>query len=273
MWRFDIKGSNTGAWSGKILFKSNPGIDSSTSRKIFYPPDVSLETENKIVNGHPTVSNYEMVYFATGDREHPKNIDLVDRLYAVKDRNPDQPVTESADQLVDVTQDLLQEPGTSLDTLHTLMSNLKDLNGWFIRLDQNSGEKSLSSPVIFFGAVYYTTFTPTPAEGGNPETDPCYVGEGKGRIYVVDYFSGNAVFNFDTHNDLTAYDPQLKTNRLYDLRRNDRVEAGNITGILSEPIITFIQGIAVGYAGVSAGIEKITLPSTKSLVPIYWYSK
>jgi hypothetical protein len=99
------------------------------------------------------------------------------------------------------------------------------------------------------------------------------VGEGQGRIYVVDYFSGNAVFNFDTHNDLTAYDPQLKTNRLYDLRRNDRVEAGNITGILSEPIITFIQGIAVGYAGVSAGIEKITLPSTKSLVPIYWYSK
>ncbi len=273
MWRFDVKGSNSGNWSGKILFKSNPGIDSSTGRKIFYSPDVSLETENKVVSGLPTTSNYEMVYFGTGDREHPKNTNVVDRLYAIKDRNPDQPVTESADQIVDVTQDLLQEPGTSLDTFNAIMSNLKNLNGWFIKLNQNSGEKSLSSPVIFFGVVYYTTFTPTSTDS-NPVDDPCYVGEGQGRVYVVDYFSGNAVFDFDITNDVTAYDPQLNTNRLYNLRRNDRVENNpNITGILSEPIITFIHGIAVGYAGVSAGIQKITLPNTKSFVPIYWYSK
>ena len=45
MWRFNIKDSNPSNWSGKIIFKSNPGKDGTTGRKIFYPPDVSLEKD------------------------------------------------------------------------------------------------------------------------------------------------------------------------------------------------------------------------------------
>ena len=183
-------------------------------------------------------------------------------------------MTESEDQLVDVTEDLLQEPGTPLDTLKAIREQLKQLNGWFIKLDQNAGEKSLSSPVIFYGIVYYTTFTPT-SETSNPEDDPCYVGEGKGRLYVVEFNTGNAVFDFDPSNNVTALDPELGKQRLYDLRRNDRIDdgGGKITGILSDPIITFIQGTAVGYTGVSAGIKQVTLVTPKSLVPIYWFLK
>jgi type IV pilus assembly protein PilY1 len=292
LWRFDIKSSNPGSWSGKILFKSNPGRDASTGRKIFYPPDVSLENEVATVAGQSKVEDYEMVYFSTGDREHPKYTSVVDRLYAVKDRNyPDNPsqpvVTEDASLLVDVTQDLLQEPGTPVSTLQTIRSQLISLNGWFIKLDQNSGEKSLSSAVLFGGVVYYTTFTPT-SSGTDPETDPCYVGEGWGRVYMVDRNSGEAVFNTVGSNDVTGYDPELKMDRLYDIRRDDRIdtgikinrdgttsgtEHGDTGGIPSEPIITFIQGIAVGYVGKSAGVEQIILPTTKSLVPIYWYLK
>ena len=274
MWRFNIKGSNPGSWSGKIIFQSNPGRDASTGRKIFYPPDVTLETEVITVDGNPTNRDYEMLYFGTGDREHPKNTTIVDRLYAIKDRDPTTPLTESADQLVDVTEDLLQEPGTPLDTLKSIREQLKQLNGWFIKLNQNDGEKSLSSPVIFYGIVYYTTFTPT-SETSNPEDDPCYVGEGKGRLYVVEYNTGNAIFDFDPSNNVTALDPELSKQRLYNLRRNDRIDdgGGKITGILSDPIITFIQGTAVGYTGVSAGIKPVTLITPKSLVPIYWFLK
>ena len=109
----------------------------------------------------------------------------------------------------------------------------------------------------------------------NPEDDPCYVGEGKGRLYLVEQNTGNAVYNFDQSNDVTITDPELGMQRLYDKRRSDRVDdgGGKITGILSEPIVTFIQGTTVGYAGVSAGIKKVKMIFPKSLVPIYWFLK
>jgi type IV pilus assembly protein PilY1 len=55
LWRFDIGNPDTSKWTGKILFDSNPG--ESLKRKVFYPPDVSLE------KGH-----YEMIFFGTGDQ-------------------------------------------------------------------------------------------------------------------------------------------------------------------------------------------------------------
>jgi type IV pilus assembly protein PilY1 len=270
MWRFDIT-ADVGSSTGKIVFKSNPGRDGSAGRKIFYAPDVSLEREVVTISGIPTAIDYEMLYFGTGDREHPNDISVVNRLYAIKDRNPSTPLTEDANVTVDVTEDLLQEPTTSAADLKTIRENLKKLNGWFIKLDQYSGEKSLSSAVIFFGVVYYTTFTPN-TEGGDPSADPCYVGEGKGRLYSVDWATGNAVFDNYTDNNVTAQDPETGQNRLYYLRRRDREGAGGV-GIPSNPIITFIEGQTVGYVGISDGIQQITLKTGKSLVPIYWYLK
>ncbi len=270
MWRFNIT-PNVASSTGKILFKSNPGRDASVGRKIFYAPDVSLEKEVRTVSGIPRHMDYEMVYFATGDREHPNNVSVVNRLYAIKDRDPDTPLTEGTDMIVDVTEDLLQEPTTTVADLRLIRDQLKELNGWFIKLNQFSGEKSLSSSVVFYGVVYYTTFTPNTA-GGDPSTDPCYVGEGKGRLYTVDWFTGNAVFDNDPGNNITARDPELGQDRMYSLRRNDRIGDGG-TGIPSNPIITFIQGQSVGYVGISDGIKPITLKTGKSLIPIYWYLK
>jgi type IV pilus assembly protein PilY1 len=93
IWRFDIGDPDPTKWTGKIVFKCNPG--SNDRRKIFYPPEVSLE-----------VGNYEMVFFGTGDREHPKGTNILNRLYAIKDKNPSTPQNES--DLVNVTSTLLQ---------------------------------------------------------------------------------------------------------------------------------------------------------------------
>ena len=70
-------------WTGKILFDSSAGL--TKKRKIFYPPDVTLETG---VDGSGNVVDYEMIFLGTGDREHPKEPTVVDRLYGVKDFNP-----------------------------------------------------------------------------------------------------------------------------------------------------------------------------------------
>ena len=70
IWRFDIGGSDTNAWSGKVFFNAS----TNGKRKIFYPPDVTLE------------KGYEMVFFGTGDREHPNETSVINRFYAVKDK-------------------------------------------------------------------------------------------------------------------------------------------------------------------------------------------
>jgi type IV pilus assembly protein PilY1 len=239
IWRFDIGNPDVNTWTAKMIFKSN--TLSGDQRKIFYPPDVTLEKDS---------GNYEMLFFATGDREHPKAMTNVNRLYAVKDKNPAAVLTET--DLLDVTLDLLQDPNTSEADKTAIMNSLGTKSGWFIILNENVGEKSLSSPVVFYGIVYYTSFTPS----SGSESDICFVGEGTGRMYALKYKSGNAAFNLDGSLDGRV-------------TRSDRVALIG-TGIPSGVIITFIGGTATAYVGVGGGVYRPPLPTTKSLIPMNW---
>jgi type IV pilus assembly protein PilY1 len=249
IWRFDIGdlnkdgSSEAGEWTAKIIFNSNTGGE---KRKIFYPPDVTLEKDS---------GDYEMLFFGTGDREHPKGSTNIDRLYAVKDKNPSSPLTET--NLVDVTQDLLQDANASAADKTVVFNSLATKDGWFIKLDQNLGEKCLSSPVVYYGVVYYTSFAPTFGSEG----DPCFVGEGTGRLYALRYKSGDAAFNLDGLGTIDT------------LTRSDR-SATIGTGIPSGVIITFIEGKTVAYVGVGGpGGPRVPRPkllSDKSVVPVTW---
>jgi type IV pilus assembly protein PilY1 len=243
MWRFDIGNPNPALWTVKVVFNSNTG---SEKRKIFYPPDVTLEKDS---------GDYEMLFFGTGDREHPKESTNINRLYAIKDKNPSAPLTEN--NLVDVTQDSLQDDSTSEQDKAAILNALGTKDGWFIKLDQNPGEKCLSSPVVYYGVVYYTSFAPNFGSEG----DPCFVGEGTGRLYALRYKSGNAAFNLDGLGTDDA------------LTRSDRSKTIG-TGIPSGVIITFIEGKTVAYVGVGGPggprVPKPKLLSDKSIVPITW---
>ena len=230
MWRFDIGDPAPANWTGKIIFTGYSGT------KIFYPPDVTMES-----------GNYEMLFFGTGDRENPKETSMVNRLYVVKDKNLSTSLTESS--LYDVTSGELQATGTTEARKAEILAYLRSASGWFIQLTANSGEKCLSSTVVLSRVAYYTTFTP----GAGVESDPCNVGEGTGRIYALQYQTGNAVFDYNGDGVINAED------------RSDPIG----TGIPSGVVVTFVGGQAVGFIGIGGGIAPIEL-SSKELEPKYW---
>ncbi|MBS3919542.1 MAG: hypothetical protein KG012_11730 [Deltaproteobacteria bacterium] len=233
IWRFDIdvrdaNNENIPAnWKGKMIFKSNS--EASEKRKIFYPPDVTLEK-----------GNFEMLFFGSGDREAPKEKTVINRLYAVKDKNLSTILTEN--DLFDVTS--VEATFTTVDAK----------SGWYIRLG-DAGEKSLSTSVVFHGVVYYTTFTPSIGKQG----DVCFLGEGTGRLYALKYKTGYAALDLNDDGTISPIDD-----------RSTSMGKEGETTIPSGVIITFIGGTAVAYAGVGGGVYIPPLPSTKSLIPINW---
>ena len=162
MWRFDLKDPDTNAWSGRILFNSSIGVGSGR-RKIFYPPDVTLE------------KGYEMVLFGTGDREHPSETNVTNKFYVLKDKGLN--TTLSEDDLEDVTKDSSNK-------------NLENKEGWVLSLESNRGEKVTGGSVVAYGAAYFTTFAPSPQSGENIA-----------RVYALNYKTGNGILNLNATND------------------------------------------------------------------------
>ncbi len=240
LWRLDIGGLDPARWTAEILFNANSPADEG--RKIFGRPDVTLE------EGH------ELVFFGTGDRAHPKDETVINRIYAVKDRNTGQSLDESS--LVDVTLDRLQDPSTPGGEKTIIRNNLANGNGWYIRLEDSLGEKVLSPPLVFARAAYFTTFIPTPA----PVDDPCIMEKGKARLYALDYRTGEAVLNYNTANDLVGAEILEVSDRSLDIGRS----------IPSGLVIALIQGRASAYIGMGGGILTPEIGAGTPIIGIFW---
>jgi type IV pilus assembly protein PilY1 len=221
MWRVDVKDPDTYAWSGKILFNSNINVGSG-KRKIFYPPDVTLE------------KGYEMVFFGTGDQEHPNDTGVTNRFYALKDRGLNTTLTE--DNLQDVTN--------GFPTLEELAKK----EGWFVSLEANSGEKVTGGTVVCYGVVYFTTFTPT-SRGG----------QSTARVYALNYQNGNAILNLNLANDTDG----IKIDFL------DRSKVIG-KGIPSGTIISALGKKPVAYTGIPGGIYRTPVRGRSVIIPISW---
>jgi type IV pilus assembly protein PilY1 len=254
--------SNTANWNGKRIFIASstgtPGAGSAG--KIFYPPDVTFETNKG-------KGFYDMLFFGTGDREKPNDTPSNDtswvnsRLYAIKDYDTSPPAPYSLpfyeSSLTDVTSDVLQSSSATQAAKTSLLSSLESDMGWFIQLNQstgespNPGEKCDAGAVVLGGAAYYTTFSPTPVN----TQSVCTMGTGNGYAYILQYQTGNAVI------DLNQVKGQLTV--------TDR-SIGTGAGIPSGIVITVINGIVTGYGGVAGGVFSPTLTINNSIVPLDW---
>ena len=221
LWRFDLNGSDPDTWAGKVIFNSDGNIVARGSRKIFARPDVTLEKD------------YEMVFFGTGDREDANEKNVVNQIYAIKDKGLKSVLSES--DLEDETR-RLKGPGES-----------EEKQGWYLTLE-NKGEKVLSSPVVIFGAAYFTTFTPS--QTGN---------EGIARLYVLNYKNGNPILNLNPKNDTDGVKIDL----------SDRSKVIG-TGIPSSIIISVIDGKLIAFTGIEGGVHNAPLWRNSPIVPIWW---
>lgn len=262
LWRLDAASGDTNSWQVNLIFQANGGTGTEKGRKFFYRPSVTVER-----NGQP------MIFIGSGDRVHPLNEAVVDRLYAVRDPAIDNwdktPLNE--DDLTDVTENTLQ--GDDEDAVSTKLVELRSSDGWFIRIDQTPGEKVLASPLVFNGVTYFTSFTPTEPEGD----DPCKSGNlGTARIYAVDYRNGEAVFNYDLLNDsekdnVTNNRAKTRDNKV--LRRSDR-ERTIGSGIPSEvKVVITEQGEAKIMSATDAGMQTEDALPGSGVRPLYWLQR
>ena len=152
---FPDTNENINDWESTVLFNT------ANTRKIFYPPSVTLER------------GYDLVFFGTGDRNDACNLTTSDRIYAVMDDHSDYMVDDS--DLVDIADPIASPPTFTSD------------KGYF--LDLAPGEKILAEGMVFNKVYYISSFDPN-------NSDPCKPG-GISRLYAFEYKTGAAVLDFD----------------------------------------------------------------------------
>ncbi len=269
LWRVSAPGTNPGDWRVDRIFDANMDADglyaADVGRKFFHRPSVTVER-----NGRATI------FIGSGDQAHPLNEGVVDRLYAIKDPVPavpqeDHTYTLNESDLMDVTANMLQEDDPD-ESVSDILSALYQKDGWFIRLNENDGEKVLSSPLVFNRVAYYTTF----ASEAPVADDPCDTGNlGVSRVYAVNYLTGEAVFNYDPANDdeETENNDRALNSAGEVLRRSDRVKtlgSGIPTGAR---VLIPENGEAQVVIGTDGGIQvEETLPGG-GVIPLYWMQR
>ena len=269
LWRFNVGSTDRTSWTGTKIFSANPGYPDQTldnddnGRKVFYKPSVLTEV------------GYRMIFFGTGDREHPLNTSVVDRIYAIKDPIVS-PIstTLKEENLVDVTEDQLQtlNSATQQTDINTLLATLysSTAGGWFIRLSTNSGEKVLAAPTVFNKVLYITTYSPEALV-----VDVCAGGNlGTSRLYALNYKTGEAVLNYNTGNDVGAA-PNARAKHAGGglLDATDRVKTTG-SGIPSGLVILITSGgDTKAFTGIGGAITSDNPPPGGSLVPLYWRQK
>jgi hypothetical protein len=150
LWKFKFCSKNDDStcgertnWSGSLFFQ-NPAVVPN----IYTAPAVAVDSVGSV-----------WVFWGTGDKEDPmKKGYPTNSFYAVKDRDPAVPYTRA-----------------DLENITSRISASASAKGWYIDLVGGDGEKMISDPTVYGGAVLFTTFTPV-----SDASDPCrYAGVAK----------------------------------------------------------------------------------------------
>ncbi len=255
LWRFNIGASpsttDTATWDGLRIF--TPNTTSDKGKKAFYKPSI-VRDYTYTSEAYPTCYKKEscdMVFYGTGDREHPLNKSVVDRMYMIKVKDSDSTGNMTESDLIDVTTNQLQTTTTAnsptpmscdktTGSIDYYLRQLKLGNGWYIKLNELDGEKVLAASSVINKVAYFTTYVPVNA-------DPCQTtNPGDSYVYALRYDTGEAILNLNTANDVA------------NATTNTRSQANGATVLLNRAD----RKKGVGQ-GIASGIVVVTSPTGK----------
>jgi len=207
VWRADLAGPDPVNWKLTRLaaLGRHAQAGKANDRRFFHRPDiVPTQDENGL---------FDAILIGAGDRPDPLDVGGVANnfFYMLKDRHvikgSGMDVNLQPMDLGDVTDNCLQEGGSCSVDLS---------NGWQLQLE-NTGEKSLATPITIAGTVFFTTYIPSHA--GSTGAGACAPSEGSGRLYAVSLQNASSVINYDTSDDDPANpdEPTTKSDRSTDL--------------------------------------------------------
>lgn len=215
-------------------------------RKCFSQPDISYAGDCSTDN--------PVIYFGTGDREHPLDITVSHRFYAVYDMSTNNTNSTYFNIVLDEA-DLLNVSDVATDsstaTLKLGDDYLTKAQGWYIRFDQqndasnHTGEKLTSSPRLFNKTIFFSTYKPT-------FDDEC-APNGDSFLYAIKYCSGMPAYAW--------VDSSGKPTR-YQLHKN--------SPLASSWRIMAKEGVAAGKISVGAKLINIPIEIPSGLNLIWW---
>lgn len=173
MWRLDFASADKSQWKvTKIASISNQALPSGR-RKLLYSPDVVAQ------NG------FDAVLVGTGDREHPFDTSVTNRMYMFKDTGNDSgPVTGVSTGSPTVVESAMYDATTATSSASINATAFAASQGWYITL--RSGEKLTGSSVSLFGSTFFGTNQPDSAAGGGS----CGANLGIARLYQISVADG-----------------------------------------------------------------------------------
>lgn len=243
VWRIDMNDPDVSKWKVTRLasladYSGLPG-DRSGLRKFQFPPDVVYHEDG-----------YDAVLIGSGDREHPFDTAVQNRMYMIKDTGigttpirgtgatdgVDTTVVE--DDLFDATSNCIQDSSACNSSAgedpSTALADLHSADGWYITL--GTGEKVIGNAVTLNSVTFFNTNQPSGASGTGAN---CSSDLGIARQYKVRFDDATSILDQNIDGVITALD-------------RSTVHPGG--GYLPSPVPVVVQIDGQTHEGVISGV-------------------
>ena len=262
VWRIDFNDASVNNWTATKLASVANTAAASGRRKFLFAPDV-------VYNG-----SFDAVLLGSGDREHPFDTTVVNRMYMFKDAGTltvpvsgnisttpalspagtSPTIVESA--MFDATSDCIQTASACASgvTPALALGSLNASSGWYMTLD--SGEKVIGGAVTLAGTTFFNTNLPSASAGGGA----CGSNLGIAREYQVSFADATSVNDLNPGGGLTVGD-------------RFAVHAGG--GYLPTPVPVVVQINGQTVQAVISGVSVQQAPGAtlQSRLRKYWYKE
>jgi type IV pilus assembly protein PilY1 len=226
MWAFDLSSANPAQWASAYKSGSTPApLFTTQSGEPITAKPMMASHPTQPDSGSPSNAPNIMVYFGSGQYlvDADKSTTSTQSFYGVWDKG---------DNTL-ISTDLVEQTFDGNFSGRVLTRNPVDYSldhGWYFDLDI-SGERSVTSPVVWDDTVFFNTFV--------PQSDPCGSG-GFGYKFAVDMVTGGSPLEpvIDSNNDGVIDDNDYQTGG----GSQSTLAAVYQDGYLPEPV--FIEDLA-----------------------------